>query len=497
MSLIQINNINKIYGVGVNAASILNNLSLSIEQGEFVSITGASGSGKSTLLNIMGLLDTADNGSYMLNGVPVEGMSDTELTKYRLLNTGFIFQSFNLVQTSTIEDNITLPLIYNGVSSKTQRQSQCNQILEAMGISGTGDRLPSELSGGQQQRVAIARALINNPKVVFADEPTGNLDTESGKAVMQIIHQLHAAGTTIVMVTHDPGIAKQAQRSIVVRDGSVVADPSLYPAYQIYAPMPQSIPASMQQPQMPQPVFQAQQSPQPQFFPAVPQQPMQPMQPMQPQFQPTQQPVYQSQPGAILSSPIAQIPVSRPLQPPQYAPDPRLAQMPVADVRQQLYQPQIDQTAPPQPIVPQQATKQPDLSPASPQPLQQPMPVDGISNEALSQQVQVISDSSVVSDAQAVSQATLNQQQEADNATNGASQAIVEPQVPAGQLATSGDQPKEEAAPKGAVFGANDIAPSPSTNEVSTQQLSTQNNEVLIQPVITSQVFDVQQGLEG
>jgi putative ABC transport system ATP-binding protein len=313
MSLIQINNINKIYGTGVNAASILNNLSLNIEQGEFVSITGASGSGKSTLLNIMGLLDTADNGSYMLNGVPVEGMNDSELTKYRLLNTGFIFQSFNLVQTSTVEDNITLPLVYNGVSSKPQRQAQCNQILEAMGISGTGDRLPSELSGGQQQRVAIARALINNPKVVFADEPTGNLDTHSGEAVMQIIHQLHAAGTTVVMVTHDPGIAKQAQRSIVVRDGSVVVDPSLVPAYQIYAPMPQSLPVNFQ-----------------------PSQSLQPQQPiMQQSIQAPQQqmqPVYSAQPNLI-----AQPAAGRPQLPQQYAPDPRFAQLPVADVRQQQY----------------------------------------------------------------------------------------------------------------------------------------------------------------
>jgi putative ABC transport system ATP-binding protein len=343
MSLIQINNINKIYGTGVNAASILNNLSLNIEQGEFVSITGASGSGKSTLLNIMGLLDTADNGSYMLNGVPVEGMNDSELTKYRLLNTGFIFQSFNLVQTSTVEDNITLPLVYNGVSSKPQRQAQCNQILEAMGISGTGDRLPSELSGGQQQRVAIARALINNPKVVFADEPTGNLDTHSGEAVMQIIHQLHAAGTTVVMVTHDPGIAKQAQRSIVVRDGSVVVDPSLVPAYQIYAPMPQSLPVNFQpsqslQPQ--QPIMQQPSVPQPQFFPAVQQsQPSQSLQPQQPIMQqsiqaPQQQmqPVYSAQPNLI-----AQPAAGRPQLPQQYAPDPRFAQLPVADVRQQQY----------------------------------------------------------------------------------------------------------------------------------------------------------------
>ena len=225
MSLIECNNINRYFGSGENRVHVLKNISLSIEKGDFVAIIGQSGSGKSTLMNILGCLDTASSGSYRVEGTETSAMSADELAGLRRKRFGFIFQRYNLLSAINARDNVALPAVYAGIEHD-ERVARANQLLGDFGLAGKEDNKPNELSGGQQQRVSIARALMNGGEIILADEPTGALDTESGANVMQIIHDLHAQGHTVILVTHDPGIAANANRVIEIRDGEIIADSS-------------------------------------------------------------------------------------------------------------------------------------------------------------------------------------------------------------------------------------------------------------------------------
>ena len=225
MSLIECNNINRYFGSGENRVHVLKNITLSIEKGDFVAIIGQSGSGKSTLMNILGCLDTASSGSYRVEGTETSAMSADELAGLRRKRFGFIFQRYNLLSAINARDNVALPSVYAGIEHD-ERVARANQLLGDFGLAGKEDNKPNELSGGQQQRVSIARALMNGGEIILADEPTGALDTESGANVMQIIHDLHAQGHTVILVTHDPGIAANANRVIEIRDGEIIADSS-------------------------------------------------------------------------------------------------------------------------------------------------------------------------------------------------------------------------------------------------------------------------------
>ena len=225
MSLIECNNINRYFGSGENRVHVLKNITLSIEKGDFVAIIGQSGSGKSTLMNILGCLDTASSGSYRVEGTETSAMSADELAGLRRKRFGFIFQRYNLLSAINARDNVALPSVYAGIEHD-ERVARANQLLDDFGLAGKEDNKPNELSGGQQQRVSIARALMNGGEIILADEPTGALDTESGANVMQIIHDLHAQGHTVILVTHDPGIAANANRVIEIRDGEIIADSS-------------------------------------------------------------------------------------------------------------------------------------------------------------------------------------------------------------------------------------------------------------------------------
>ena len=225
MSLIECNNINRYFGSGENRVHVLKNISLNIEKGDFVAIIGQSGSGKSTLMNILGCLDTASSGSYRVEGTETSAMSADELAGLRRKRFGFIFQRYNLLSAINARDNVALPAVYAGIEHD-ERVARANQLLDDFGLAGKEDNKPNELSGGQQQRVSIARALMNGGEIILADEPTGALDTESGANVMQIIHDLHAQGHTVILVTHDPGIAANANRVIEIRDGEIIADSS-------------------------------------------------------------------------------------------------------------------------------------------------------------------------------------------------------------------------------------------------------------------------------
>ena len=191
-----------------------------IKQGEFVSIIGPSGSGKSTLMNIIGCLDIADSGTYKLDGIPIEQYSENELAKVRNKKIGFVFQSFNLIPKLTAEENVELPLIYQGLK-KQDRMERMKKALERVGLTNRSYHYPTELSGGQQQRVAIARAIATEPSLILADEPTGNLDSKTSLEIMDIFHELHKQGNTIVLITHDDSVADQASRKIYIRDGVV------------------------------------------------------------------------------------------------------------------------------------------------------------------------------------------------------------------------------------------------------------------------------------
>ncbi|MEM0576095.1 ABC transporter ATP-binding protein [Flavobacterium polysaccharolyticum] len=221
--MIHITNLSKIFRTEELETKALSDISITINQGEFVTIMGASGSGKSTLLNIVGLLDSATSGSYELLNEQMIGLKEREKSKVRKQNIGFIFQNFNLIDELTVFDNIELPLIYNNVSA-AERKKKVMAIAERLNISHRLKHYPQQLSGGQQQRVAVARALINDPKIVLADEPTGNLDSKNGNEVMELLTDLHAQGATILMVTHSDYDASFSQRTILMKDGMVLSE---------------------------------------------------------------------------------------------------------------------------------------------------------------------------------------------------------------------------------------------------------------------------------
>ena len=221
--LIEVRNVYKIYNPGENEVHALDGISVTIDRGEFVAIVGHSGSGKSTFMNMLGCLDSPTSGDYFLDGVNVAGMTDDELSDIRNQQIGFIFQGFNLIPSLTAQENVELPLIYRGIP-KAEREALSREALAQVGMGERMTHKPSELSGGQQQRVAIARAIAARPPIIMADEPTGNLDTKSGEDVMRILHELNAEGRTIVLITHDNDIARQATRAIRIIDGKVVSD---------------------------------------------------------------------------------------------------------------------------------------------------------------------------------------------------------------------------------------------------------------------------------
>ncbi|EGK06885.1 MacB family efflux pump subunit [Kingella kingae] len=225
MSLIECKNINRYFGEGENRVHVLKNINLTIQKGDFVAIIGQSGSGKSTLMNILGLLDTPTSGAYSIAGTETSKMSADELAAMRRKRFGFIFQRYNLLSSISARDNVALPSVYAGLDY-AERSERADSLLDKLGLKGKEKNKPSELSGGQQQRVSIARALMNGGEIIFADEPTGALDSGSGENVMEIIHELYAEGHTIIMVTHDPKIAAQANRVIEIKDGEIISDSS-------------------------------------------------------------------------------------------------------------------------------------------------------------------------------------------------------------------------------------------------------------------------------
>src|SRR5690606_5654475 len=222
-ALIQITDIGRKYVIGAETIHALKSVSLEINKGEFVALMGPSGSGKSTLMNILGCLDTPTRGDYILNGINVSDMTDDELAEVRNKEIGFVFQTFNLLPRSTSLDNVALPLIYAGYSKKN-REEMAQKALESVGLGNRIDHKPNELSGGQRQRVAVARALINNPSIILADEPTGNLDTKTSIEIMGLLEEIHSRGNTIILVTHEEDIAQHAHRIVRMRDGLIEDD---------------------------------------------------------------------------------------------------------------------------------------------------------------------------------------------------------------------------------------------------------------------------------
>lgn len=221
--VIELSGIKKIYQVGGQEVAALAGINLNIAKGEFAALMGPSGSGKSTLMNILGCLDRPTVGSYKLDGQEVATLSDDELAVTRNRRIGFVFQNFNLLSRISAADNVALPLVYAGVGRK-EREEKAKKILDAVGLGDRAEHQPNELSGGQRQRVAIARALVNDPHIIMADEPTGNLDTKSTKEIMEIFEGLHQEGRTIILVTHEPDIAACASRQLLVRDGLITRD---------------------------------------------------------------------------------------------------------------------------------------------------------------------------------------------------------------------------------------------------------------------------------
>lgn len=217
--LIELNNIQKYYSIGKDKLHVLKSLSLSIEHGEFVMIMGKSGSGKTTLLNILGFLDKFDEGEYIFDGKNVTNLTEVERSHFRNKNIGFIFQQFHLINNLNICQNIELPLLYDNRLDKKERLEKIKENLEMVGLLDKINQFPNELSGGQQQRISIARALINDPQLIFADEPTGALDTNTSSEIMSILENLNNQGKTIIMVTHDPDLVKYATKVIYLRDG--------------------------------------------------------------------------------------------------------------------------------------------------------------------------------------------------------------------------------------------------------------------------------------
>lgn len=221
--LITIKDIGRKYVIGSEIIHALKSVSLNIDKGEFVALMGPSGSGKSTLMNILGCLDTPTKGAYILNGIDVSHMTDNELAEVRNSEIGFVFQTFNLLPRNTALDNVALPLVYAGIG-KEKRNERAKKSLENVGLGHRMGHKPNELSGGQRQRVAVARALINDPSIILADEPTGNLDTKTSIEIMGLIEDIHAKGNTIILVTHEEDIAKHAHRIVRMRDGLIEND---------------------------------------------------------------------------------------------------------------------------------------------------------------------------------------------------------------------------------------------------------------------------------
>ena len=223
MNILEVKDLCKTYIVNKRQNNVLKNVNFTVSEGEMVAIMGPSGSGKSTLMNILGCLDRPTVGSYELEGKEVAHLSDDELAVMRNKHIGFVFQNFNLLSRISSLENVALPLVYAGVGA-SERRKRAQEVLEAVGLGDRAEHLPNELSGGQRQRVAIARALVNNPEIIMADEPTGNLDTKSTKEIMEIFQEMHGRGKTIILVTHEPEIAVCANRQLLVRDGVITRD---------------------------------------------------------------------------------------------------------------------------------------------------------------------------------------------------------------------------------------------------------------------------------
>lgn len=221
--MIQIKNLHKSYKMGSSSLHVLKGINFNVKEGELVAIMGSSGSGKSTLLNILGMLDSADEGEYILDEVPIKDLNETKAAKYRNKFLGFVFQSFNLINYKSALENVALPLYYQGIARK-ERQQLALEYLEKVGLKDWATHLPSELSGGQKQRVAIARALASRPKVLLADEPTGALDTQTSYEVMDLIQKINEEGKTILVVTHEPDIAQMCKRIVQLKDGVIIED---------------------------------------------------------------------------------------------------------------------------------------------------------------------------------------------------------------------------------------------------------------------------------
>lgn len=221
--MIRIKDLSKYYRIGDEEVHALDHASLHVSPGEFVGIIGPSGSGKSTLMNIIGCLDVADSGEYLLDGIPIENYSENELAHIRNRKIGFVFQSFNLIPKLTAEENVELPLIYQGIK-KDERTERVAAALERVKLGKRANHFPTELSGGQQQRVAIARAIVTRPSLILADEPTGNLDSKTTVEIMDIFHELHSQSNTIVLITHDDSVAAQAGRRVRILDGHLTEE---------------------------------------------------------------------------------------------------------------------------------------------------------------------------------------------------------------------------------------------------------------------------------
>ena len=219
--IITVDNINKTYKNGLLELQVLKNISFKVDKGEFLAIMGSSGSGKSTMMNILGCLDNQYEGRYILDGIDISKSSENELSEIRNKKIGFIFQSFNLLPRLTALENVELPLVYSSIP-KEERHKRANELLEMVGLKDRTHHRPNELSGGQRQRVAIARALVNNPSIILADEPTGNLDSKSEGEIIEILQKLNKMGKTIVIVTHEPSIGEIAERKIVFKDGEII-----------------------------------------------------------------------------------------------------------------------------------------------------------------------------------------------------------------------------------------------------------------------------------
>jgi putative ABC transport system ATP-binding protein len=226
--IIKVNNLVKIYYIGKIEVPALRGVSLEVEEGEFISIMGASGSGKSTLMHLIGCLDTPTSGEIFIEGEKVSLMSKDKLAEIRNKKIGFVFQTFNLLSRATAISNVMLPLVYSGISYK-KRYEMAKKSLEKVGLADRINHKPTELSGGQQQRVAIARALVNNPSIILADEPTGNLDSKSGLEIISLIQNLNREGRTVVMVTHDANIASFSKRIVYIRDGKIIKEEKIIP----------------------------------------------------------------------------------------------------------------------------------------------------------------------------------------------------------------------------------------------------------------------------